>query len=324
MQPHKQNAVPAETGEPSQDLRAFRRCLAQFGTGVTVITAQAGEEKAGVTVNSFASLSLEPPLVTWAIKRESRSYSVFEQAGHFAVNILAADQMDVSRCFASGDTDKFAQVAWRPGGSGAPLLDDVLATLECEITAKHEGGDHVLLVGRVRHFARFEREPLLFVQGRYGVAVDHPGLQPVQSAAAIPAERTSLMVMLLYAYQAMSSEFDERRRSVGLTLAQSRVLAVLHQSRTPLGMSELVRRTYLGSRDAEDAVADLADRAYVRRSVSETLALTAKGEECRQAIVRHLQDFDVQKLSGFDAAEVEIARRVLLHIIGKSGAASQA
>ncbi|HSV80013.1 MAG TPA: flavin reductase family protein [Ramlibacter sp.] len=321
-----ETVVAAEYGEPARDLRAFRRCLSQFGTGVTVITAQAGEWRAGVTVNSFASLSLEPALVTWAIKKGSRSYPVFEQAGHFAVNILAKDQIELSRCFAGSEDDKFAGIAWRTGLSGAPVLDDVLATLECDITARHDGGDHILLVGRVRHFSRFEREPLLFVQGRYGVAVDHPGLQPpVESpATSLANEGTPLMVMLLYAYQAMSDEFEERRQSVGLTLAQSRVLAVLGQARDGLGMAELVCRTYLGARDAEDAVADLLERAYVQRGPAEQLLLTGKGEACRHAIVKHLQDFDVRKLHGIAARDVEVVRRVLLHLIGSKGAAAPA
>jgi len=308
----------AETGEPASDLRAFRRCLAQFGTGVTVITAQAGDERVGVTVNSFSSLSLEPPLITWAIKRDSRSCRVFEDAGSFAVNILAADQIEVSRCFATPSDDKFAQVAWSAGVCGAPLIDNVLATFECETQATHEGGDHLLFVGRVKQFSRFEKEPLLFVQGRYGVAVDHPGLKaaPEGTAAAV-AEDTSLMVLLLFAYQAMSQKFEERRRAVGLTLAQSRVVAVLYQRLEGLGMTELLAKTYLGARDAEDAVADLAERAYLQRT-GQAYRLTQKGRECREAVIRHLRDFDIEQLGALPVSDVEGVRHVLTHIINSN------
>ncbi|HSV47386.1 MAG TPA: flavin reductase [Ramlibacter sp.] len=314
---------PAEAGNPSDDSRAFRRCLAQFGTGVTVITAQAGEQRAGVTVNSFSSLSLDPPLILWAIHRESKSRAVFEAATHFAVNVLASDQIEVSRCFATPADDKFARVPWTRGEWGTPMLDNVLATFECESEARHDGGDHVLMVGRVKRFSRFERQPLLFVQGRYGVAVDHPGLKATPEApAAEPAEGTALMVLLLIAYQTMSEKFEERRRAEGLTLAQSRVLAVLSQSPSGLPMAELVRRAYLGARDAEDAVADLADRSFVQQGANQKLQLTARGGECREAIMRHLHDFDVEQTRGFSGEEVESVRRVLTHVIRNNLGAS--
>lgn len=312
----KHSSTSAESGNPADDTRAFRRCLAQFGTGVTVITAQAGDLRAGVTVNSFSSLSLDPPLILWAINRESKSRPVFEAATHFAVNVLASDQIEVSRCFATPADDKFARVAWERGEWGAPVLSNVLATLECESEARYEGGDHILMVGRVKRFSRFEKDPLLFVQGRYGVAVDHPGLKAApEAAAAEPAEGTALMVLLLIAYQSMSEKFEERRKAEGLTLAQSRVLAVLSQSPAGLTMAELVRRAYLGVRDAEDAVADLADRSFVQQGASQKLSLTGKGIECREAIMRHLHDFDVQQMSGFPGEEVEAVRRVLTHVI---------
>ena len=271
----------------------------------------------GVTANSFASLSLDPPLVTWAINRNSASCGTFEAATHFAVNILASDQMEVSRCFATPADDKFARAAWSQGDSGAPLLDGVLSTLECRNEAQYDGGDHLLLVGRVERFSRFDKDPLLFVQGRYGVAVDHPGLKTSapEAATAVNQEHTALMVLLLIAYQAMSAKFEARRQAEGLTLAQSRVLAVLHQSPRALSMGELVQRAYLGSRDAEDAIADLVDRALVRRGAGQVLGLTARGVECREAVLRHLQDFDAEQLRGFSATAVDSVRGVLTHII---------
>ncbi|HSV35498.1 MAG TPA: flavin reductase family protein [Ramlibacter sp.] len=311
-------SIAAETGEPGSDLRAFRRCLAQFGTGVTVMTAAAGDERVGVTVNSFSSLSLEPPLVTWAIKHDSGSRRVFENAGAFAVNILAADQIDVSRCFAAPSNDKFAQVAWRTGACGAPLIDNVLATLECETEAMHEGGDHLLFVGRVKQFSRFDKEPLLFVQGRYGVAVDHPGLKAApEGAAAAVAEGTSLMVLLLFAYQAMSEKFEARRQAVGLTLAQSRVVAVLYQHPEGLAMGDLLAKTYLGARDAEDAVADLVERAYVQRA-GDACRLTPRGRDSREAVLQHLRNFDIEQLSALPVSDIESVRNVLSHIINSN------
>jgi flavin reductase (DIM6/NTAB) family NADH-FMN oxidoreductase RutF/DNA-binding MarR family transcriptional regulator len=311
------NSDPVESGDPALDIRSFRRCLSQFGTGVTVITAQAGDERAGVTANSFSSLSLEPPLIVWSINKQARSYPIFASATHFAVNILAADQIDVSRCFSTPSADRFTQVPWSPGATGAPVLGNVLAVLECQRHAMHEGGDHVLMVGRVTRFSRFDKDPLLFVQGRYGVAVDHPGLKaaPETTVAEAPVAETSLMVMLLIAYQGLSEKFEVHRRAEGLTLAQSRVLAALYHDPAGLTLSSLVRQAYLGTRDAEDAVAELTDRACVCRGADDRLRLTDQGRERREAIMRHLHEFDLQQLAGLPGVDVEAARRLLTHII---------
>src|SRR5262245_40101805 len=160
--------------DPASDARSFRRCLGAFATGVTVITAQSGDQRAGVTATSFSSVSLDPPLILWSVSRSARSFPVFRDATHFAVNILAASQVEVSQCFASPEPDRFAGMRWRPGVGGAPLLEGVVAHLECSTEAQYDGGDHLIIVGRVRNFLQFEGAGLLFAEGRYGIAEDHP------------------------------------------------------------------------------------------------------------------------------------------------------
>lgn len=117
------------------DSRAFRRALGNFATGITVITATAPNgEKVGVTANSFNSVSLEPPLILWSIDKRSGSFKVFEQASHFAVNILAADQIDLSNHFARPSEDKFAGIDHDQGAGEAPILRDCAAVFQCENT----------------------------------------------------------------------------------------------------------------------------------------------------------------------------------------------
>ena len=166
--------APIEAGDPAADGRAFRRCLGQFATGVTVMTAQHGQDRAGMAVNSFAALSLEPPLVLWSIRRNSGSLPVFVGASHFAVNVLAGDQMEVANLFATPGIDKFATATWSPGCTGSPVLAGTIATMECAREQVLEGGDHLIVIGRVLHFARYGGEPLLFAQGRYALGQDHP------------------------------------------------------------------------------------------------------------------------------------------------------
>lgn len=163
-------SAPHLITEPAFDARAFRTALGGFATGVCVVTAldlDAGCP-VGITVNSFASVSLDPPLVLWSIGRTAHTFEVFRRADQWAINILAADQQEVSNRFASRADDKFAGVEWTPGLGGAPLLDGCVARFQCVAEHRYDGGDHLILVGRVLAFDRAERAPLLFAQGRYG------------------------------------------------------------------------------------------------------------------------------------------------------------
>lgn len=160
---------PIEPGDPAQDAKAFRRCLGQYPTGVTIITAHHAGQNLGMAVNSFAAVSLAPPLVLWSIRRESRSAQAFLDAGHFAVSILAEDQVDVSQAFGAGAPDRFDKVAWQPGLEGAALIEGAIAHLECRTEIVHDGGDHHILIGRVVRQQRFEGAPLVFAQGQYRI-----------------------------------------------------------------------------------------------------------------------------------------------------------
>ncbi|MEH2473350.1 flavin reductase (DIM6/NTAB) family NADH-FMN oxidoreductase RutF [Nitrobacteraceae bacterium AZCC 2161] len=171
------NAGAACDGDPSGNPEAFRQCLAQFATGVTVITANVGGELIGITANSFSALSLDPPLILWSVGKASNRGQKFCTATSFAVNVLASDQVELSRLFGSSNADKFMRIEWSEGRNGAPVLRGIAALFECELEAQYPGGDHSILVGRVTRAATFERSTLIFAQGRYRLAVDHPALK---------------------------------------------------------------------------------------------------------------------------------------------------
>lgn len=153
---------------PHIDPRALRTVLGRFATGVTIVTCrdEAGTP-VGLTANSFSALSLEPPLVLWSLRRESPLLAAFCTAPHFAVNVLAESQVDLSRRFASAAQDKFAEGAWGDGLGGAPVLSGATAVLECERTLAQDAGDHVLFVGRVLKIADLAIAPLVFQGGHY-------------------------------------------------------------------------------------------------------------------------------------------------------------
>ena len=151
------------------DERHLRNALGRFVTGVTVITTRTPEGKLeGLTANSFAAVSLDPPLVLWSLRKSSSLIAEFEAAEHFAVNVLGAWQFALSQHFAKRMPDKFQNVVHAPGLGGCPLLFGALATFECSKEANVASGDHVVFFGRMERAAYREGEPLIFSAGRYG------------------------------------------------------------------------------------------------------------------------------------------------------------
>lgn len=150
------------------DCRALRSAFAQFATGVTVITAQDADGPFGLTVNSFASVSLDPPLVLWSLSNTATDFERFCRVGHYCVNVLAVDQSDLSNRFASRVGDRFDGVEWLPGIGGAPVLAGCCASFEVNNEVRHPGGDHYIFVGRVERFSEHAgRTPLVFQGGSY-------------------------------------------------------------------------------------------------------------------------------------------------------------
>lgn len=151
------------------DPLALRRALGRFTTGVTIVTCVDGAgERVGLTANSFQSLSLEPPLVLWSLRRVSPSLAAFETAPHFAVNVLEESQIHLSRRFAAGGDDRFNEGDWSPGQHGAPVLQGCTAVFECARLSRQDAGDHVLFVGEVLSYTQSAAgAPLVYQAGHY-------------------------------------------------------------------------------------------------------------------------------------------------------------
>jgi flavin reductase (DIM6/NTAB) family NADH-FMN oxidoreductase RutF len=170
----KQPAVPDPANElasdsSSIDPRDFRNALGTYGTGVTIITATAADGKPyGITCNSFASVSLNPPLVLWSLGVYSSSLVVFQNASHFTVHVLGTSQQALANKFAKSSEDKFAGVDWTPGLGNAPVLAESVANFQCRSVNRYYGGDHVIFLGAVEAYAYNAKEPLLFARGTYG------------------------------------------------------------------------------------------------------------------------------------------------------------
>jgi DNA-binding MarR family transcriptional regulator len=265
---------------------------------------------------------MDPPLVLWAIAQTSRSLSAFTTSKHFAVNILAVDQVDFSQRFASPSQSKFEGIDWHPGVLGSPLLPGILSLLECELETTFQGGDHVILVGRVKRYVRYAGNALVYAQGRYAVAEDHPTLllKPSSSSnAATAAERPvrdlRFMALLKYVEMYASAAFDKYRQSQGLNLSQSRVLFAL-SSGQPAQMNEVMVRSLLPREPAEDAIDSLSERGYVRRQ-GDAFSLTESGRALFTNLVALIEQFEVEQLAGIPQEDIGVARNVLERLYGR-------
>jgi 3-hydroxy-9,10-secoandrosta-1,3,5(10)-triene-9,17-dione monooxygenase reductase component len=159
----------AQGGAPTVDTAHFRSVLGHFATGIVVVTGVHDRVPAGLTCQSFVSLSLDPLLIAFCPSKKSTSWQRIEKSGAFCANVLTEEQEEVSRVFATSGGDKFRGIGWRAGETGSPILQDVLAHVDCRIQARHDGGDHLIIVGRVIELDASPRgRPLLAYRGGYG------------------------------------------------------------------------------------------------------------------------------------------------------------
>ncbi|MEW2443668.1 flavin reductase family protein [Micromonospora marina] len=146
----------------------LREVMRHYPTGVVVVAAVHGGHPHGMAVNSFASVSLDPPLVMFCADHRSSTWPTLREAGRFAVSVLAADQVELCRTFATKGADRFSGQQWSPAGNGAPVLDEAVVWLACTIEVVHPGGDHDIVIGRVQETGhRPDRRPLIFHRGDF-------------------------------------------------------------------------------------------------------------------------------------------------------------
>jgi flavin reductase (DIM6/NTAB) family NADH-FMN oxidoreductase RutF len=312
LQPQIQSTINAVS-----DLRAFRKCLGHYGTGVAVVAAKNSGQQRGMTINSFSALSLSPPLVMWSIRNESSARDFFTTAPYFSVNVLSADQLEISGRFAKSDGDPFAPGGWTEGEHGVPLLEGVSATLSCSLHQIVMGGDHTIIIGLVVSYAHFDRTPLLFVQGEYRVSTLHP-----QSRAISPPPTGSGGIAgasLMRLFSTLSSqwidEFDIDGVAENLSRSQSRVLAWLSDS--PRTLDSLQINIGFTDGDLQDDVLSLIGLGYAFETDVKTFALTPLGHAKREDLAARIRQFEDIKLARFEPSKIVALRQILEDLLQK-------
>lgn len=299
----------------SVDPRALRSALGSFTTGVTIVTTSAGSHDAGVTVNSFNSVSLDPPMVLWSLAKSSGSFDTYHNAEYFAVHILAADQEALSARFATRGIDKFAGVEFSRGVGNVPILAGCTSVFHCRTVYRYEGGDHEIYVGMVEQFEHYERPALVFHGGKYAVAVQK---KPQQEEPLIAGRQgfnaNSLTYLMGLVYFQLASKASAERAKRGISDCEMAVLNILamQDDRSAADVDKVV--SVSGMRVTDETLHDLEGKGLVTTTSADGVLranLTETGQHMLVEQVAYVQAIENQALPADSYAEVAIAKELL-------------
>lgn len=270
------------------DPRNFRRALGQFPTGVTIITTKDDKgEPIGVTASSFNTVSIDPPLVLWSVDKRAYSASIMENAEHFAVNVLAKSQIEMSNRFAGRGEDKFAGIDYNESEHGSPLFKDCAAQFECKTWNVYEGGDHLIIVGEVLNFSHGEGvAPLVFACGSYAVSMQHPSSVASENLK-VPGDGflgDYMLYLLRVAYTRCSAQlYPELMAKHGIAPEEWRAL-------TLLGDSGQAEKSYMAKvvgqpADEFDATMErMSSKGFVSVQENGKIQLTPEGQHMAERL----------------------------------------
>jgi 3-hydroxy-9,10-secoandrosta-1,3,5(10)-triene-9,17-dione monooxygenase reductase component len=291
--------------------RQFRNALGSFATGVTIITTRSPEgADVGVTANSFNSVSLDPPMILWSLAKTSTSYDAFMAAEHFAVHILAMDQENLSGRFARSSTDKFSGLTLERGADAIPLLQGCAARFQCRTAYRHEGGDHIILVGEVDEFDHDGHAPLAFHGGRYGMFIrnDPPAPAPDTAPPALLAD------LLACAEEGLARRIDSDVAAFGLAPHEFDLLRLLAAG--PRSLEELEEMGGpAGETETVVLVEDLAARGLLSPPTNGTVVIAAAGQEAVAAVTAQIAKTEASALEALTEHEAALLRRLLARVV---------
>ena len=304
------------------DPMKFRRALGNFATGVTIMTAQnAAGEKVGVTANSFNSVSLDPALILWSIDKKSSSFHVFEQATHFAVNILSGSQIELSNKFSRRNIDKYEGTSYRTGAGQAPILEHCSAVFECERHQIIEGGDHWIIIGKVVDFHDEGRSPLVYHQGAYSGVTPHPLLQ-VKDAVDVADVgamhhghlHSNVCYLMSRAFKFYQNDYIPKQLVTGFRTSEARLLLVLG-SATASSKADLPRDIAMPMREVEQSAAILAKDGLLIENEG-FYHLTEKGKKTAHYLFDIADSHQNEVLEKYSDNEKDIFIKILKDIAG--------
>jgi len=286
------------------------------------MTAAHGERRTGMTANSFNSVSLDPPLILWSIIKTSRSYEIFGQARHFAVNVLAADQIALSNHFARYSEDKFDGIEVDTTPCGTPLLPGCAARFVCEQYQCLDGGDHWILLGKVIHFDDFGRTPLLYHQGAYSAVLPHPRLRAQSPATENGTGQSRLNENLYYlmtqAVRRYQSDYQPRQLASGFHTNEARLLLGLHSGAAT--SATLLQRVAVSAHEIGPALDILHRRGLLETCTNGQHRLTAAGMKQAETLWQIADEQQARVFKEFTPTQIDAFRDMLRHVCANASA----
>lgn len=305
------------------DPRALRKALGAFATGVTIVTTRstAGQD-VGLTVNSFNSVSLDPPMVLWSLAKNSNSRPAFLDTDPFAVHILAQDQADLSSVFAKRGVDKFSGLELERGFGQVPLLKNCSARFQCKTVFRLDSGDHDVIVGEIVAYENFERPALVFLSGRYAVAVEQPAMLP--AAGEEDLFEIGMVASMQYLigrahYQCQLGLRPELAR-MGLAEVEFYLLtaAAIDGPCAADHLLNLVAST--GARVGPSDLGRMIQRGFLARleARQEEVRVAPAGRETLMRIAAISKAIEVEALKDFSHMEISIFKQMLRKVIQRT------
>lgn len=296
----------------------FRQVLGTFATGVTVVTAMSSKgELAGLTANSFTSVSLDPPLILWCLANSSDNLGIFQTARYFAVNILAADQKDISTHFAKKQKHKFESVQYQSGRGGVPLLDGCVSWLQCRTITQYVVGDHHVFIGEVEQIDASGKEALLYHQGDYAMSLPLPDTDTPQTVTSrqYRSIEVDLYTLLVQAIQVYQEQFESKQLQLAGNKYEARLLMLLYEPGKH-GIEDLSSKIQIPKSETESILADLATNGLIKsRSFEGGVELTASGREKARLLWNLAKQHETDALALLSKGQEDAFRDNLLRLI---------
>lgn len=302
------------------DPTAFRNALGIFATGVTVISTNSPEVgRIGITANSFNSVSLDPPMVLWSLGKNSGALPFFKEAGSFCVNVLAADQVSISNHFASKTRDKFADIEYRDGILGSPVLAGCAASFECKTAFTYEGGDHLIFVGEVVKFSNNSKPGLLYHVGRYAVSNPHPATalnRREETAAPTGFVDDYLDYLLAKATDNFESGFQVHLDRRGVAKYEWRILVTVSDYQT-INAETLADIVLLNADELTGLINSMSDKGWLQSTddSNQEYRLTEQGEQEVVHLLAAAKSHEVDAMGHFTLDESRTLKNLLKRLI---------
>ncbi len=275
----------------------LRKALGTFATGVTVVTTEAENgEPAGLTVNSFTSVSLSPPLILWCLASGSENLPIFQATDYFAINILASDQRHLSNHFARRQYNKFNGIAYHKGLGNSPLLDGCVTWIQCKTTKLYEAGDHWIIIGEIVDLNTTMKEGLIFNQSHYGVSLPLPaeGKGNDIPDELIYSDSNSYFSLLFQAIHSYQENFEKNQHEIIESDYEARMLVVLNHFQSAT-IDELCKVIQIPNNEIQALLQELVARGLIEinaSSSSTTFKLTQTGNDKSIELLTLLQQHD--------------------------------